>query len=174
MDIRLRNLAFTRWVYKVNYISPVFIGFRLENRNDYYSSLHADRYELALAIEIEPFKGINTKTKGADLYLRNCINLHHPKDETGLFYTKYENIYFGDIRYKTSANENKKVLVFFQIIFNQNKIIIDVFDDYYSKSIKERNDILEVHPWYIKKAPIKSAYKSFKTLMAFNKKPYAR
>lgn len=167
MDAHLKNFHFTRWVYDVRYFGKVFIEFSLDQRIDINSTLKPERYELAIRTELEPFKKINSKTKGANLYFRSCFP-HDPKDETALFPTQYENIFYGDIIYY-SNNKRRKVLVFFQLVNDENRMIVDVFDEFYTKAPAERNKLLNWHPWYVKKAPLKSALKSFKTLMAFKK-----
>lgn len=167
MDAQLKNFQFTSWVFDVKYVAEKFIEFRLDHQRDMYSSLSPERYKLGTITELEPFKKKNSKTKGTKIYFRNLLP-HNPKDETGMFPTEYENIYYGDILYYVN-NERKQVLVFFQFVFEESKMIVDVFDDYFTKKQRERNQVLKLHPWYKKKAPIKSALKSFKTLiMAFN------
>jgi len=172
MDAQLKNFHFTSWVFDVNYLAEGFIEFRLDKCKDTYSNLKPERYELSRITELEPFKNINSNTKNAAAYFRNCFP-HDPKDETALFPTQYENIYYGDILYDVN-NKSKQVLVFFQLVFEESKMIVDVFDDYFTKKTQERNELLLRHPCYIKKAPARSASKSFKTLiMAYNNKAYA-
>ncbi len=153
MGTTVQNLNFTRWIYELKYSCPnTFNEFVLVNRLDLYSTLNANRYELALIVEIEPFKGKNTNTKGASLYFRNCYP-HDPKDETGLFPTRYENIYFGDLKFIGVDGNQKKVLVLFQIIPEYEQLIIDVFDSCYPIKSNERNQIINGHPWYKKSTP---------------------
>lgn len=149
MDAQFKNLRFTRWVYKIKYLSPVFIEYRLEHRIDAHSTLKTNRYDLAIRTEIEPFKNINSKTKGANLYFRNCIP-HDPKDETGMFPTQYGGIYYGDILYFINS-QRMQVLVLFQIIDKENRMVVDVFDDFFTNKPEERNKIIKYHPWYEKK-----------------------
>ena len=153
MSSNVQNLNFTRWVYGLNYSCPnTFNEFILLNRVDLFSSLNANRYELALRVQLEPHKGINSKTKGAKMYFSNWFP-HDPKDETGMFPTIFDNIYFGDLKFLAIDGEEKKVLVLFQILKEDEQLIIDVFDDYYTSNIKKLNKLLNSHSWHKKSTP---------------------
>lgn len=152
----VQNLDFSRYIYTLKYSCPnTFNEFVLLYRLDIHSSLAANRYEMANTVQIEPFKGINSNTKGAKLYFTNYYP-HDPKDETGMFTTHLRNTYFGDLKFLSVPGDQKKVLVFFQIIPEEEQLIVDVFDDFYTTNRKERNALLDTHSWH-KKSAQKSA-----------------
>lgn len=176
MATNVQNYDFTRYVYQSTFLSS-------ENRNtfcnpekmqlvDYdqfilvntiypYGLQIRKRNNLCLKIKIEPFKGINTKTKGAVLYLQNEIPTG--KDETGLWPTKYENTYYGDF-YEINANgEKTKDLILLQAVPETKQLIIDVYYGFYPKTSKERIQLIDGHTWHKKSTP-RGALKSFKTL----------
>ena len=117
--------------------------------------------KLSLRITIEPFKHLNSKSKGVIIYLQNDIP--HNQDETGLRPTKYANIYFGDL-YKINDNGTKiKDLVLCQALPQTKQLIIDVYYGYYPNTANERIQVIDAHPWHKKTTPW-GGLKSFKTL----------
>ncbi|MCB0747281.1 MAG: hypothetical protein KDC90_07435 [Ignavibacteriae bacterium] len=146
-----QQLCFTRWVYSLDYECLNFRSYLKEHRNSFYSNLNTNRYELALNVEIEPFKNRNTKTKGVKLYFRNRFPFpYEAKDETGLRPTMFLDCYYGDIVYTNAENERNKVLVLFQVLKDEKKLIVDVFDGYYPKNTRERIKTIKQHEWYKK------------------------
>ena len=166
MATNVQNLNFTRYVYQNTFLSMkyrnTFCNPEKMQRGDFdqfvlvntiYPSglLVRKRNNLCPKITIEPHKGINTKTKGAVLYLQNEIPTI--KDITGLWPTKHDNTYYGDF-YEVNGNGAKvKDLILFQAVPEIKELIIDVYYGYYPKTPKERIQLIDGHPWHKKTTP---------------------
>jgi hypothetical protein len=143
-----------------------FDQFILVNTIYPYGLATRKRNNLCPKITIEPHKGINTKTKGAILYLQNEIP--DVKDETGLWPTKYDNTFYGDFYDFNNNGRKVKDLILLQAVLETKELIIDVYYDYYLKNQKERTRLIDGHPWY-KKTTTRGGLKSFKTFYDIEK-----
>jgi hypothetical protein len=149
MATNVQDLNFTRYVYQFDFISHensnTFCNPEKMQRGDFdqfilvntiypFGLATRKRNNLCPKITIEPHKGINTKTKGAILYLQNEIP--NVKDETGLWPTKYDNTYYGDF-YEVNSNGTKvKDLILLQAVPETKELFIDVFYGHYPRTKK--------------------------------------
>ena len=149
MGLVVKNLNFTRYIYGLTYACGTFNEFKLIHRTIRYSTIDPNRFDLSYRVAIEPFKGINTNTKGAKYYFAHWEG-NRMKDLTGLRSSFLENVFFGDLVFFDQDGNRNKVLLLFQILPIDEQLIVDVFDSYYPKNKKERNRIIDRHPWYKK------------------------
>jgi len=163
MVSNVQNFSFTRYIYQNKFISN-------EHQNTFFNPtkmVHGDFDEfvllntiypfgisvnksnrLSIRITIEPYKGFNSKSKGAILYLQNDVP--NNQDETGLRPTKFIDTYYGDFYKFNDAGTKIKDLVLCQILPQEKQLIIDVYYGYYPKNCKERKHLIDNHSWHKK------------------------
>ena len=135
MDAITHSLNFTRYVYSLHYACEYYNEFKLEHRTIKYSTIAPNRFDLALRIQLERYKGINSKSKGIKYYLSHFEG-NRMKDLTGLRPTQLNNIFYGDLKYTDALGKVIKVLILVQILPENEELIADIFDWFYSKKIK--------------------------------------
>ena len=181
MSINVQDLNFTRYVYQNTFISHKhrntfcnphqmvrgdFDQFILSNTIRPFGIPIVRNNKLSLRITIEPFKHINSNSKGVLLYLQNEIP--HNQDESGLRRTKYKNLFYGDFYKLNKTGAKCRDLIICELDPKDKLLIIDVYYGYYPTTNKERETIINNHLWHKKTTP-KSGLKSFKTFQAINK-----